>query len=49
MTDIPIHVLLLTWSSLMLLGVCLASATAQYRRSQQAQAALVTVRRDAKR
>lgn len=49
MTDIPIHVLLLTCSSFMLLGVCLASAAAQYRRSQQAQAAVVTVRRPADR
>jgi hypothetical protein len=49
MTDISIHVLLLTCSSFMLLGVCLASATAQYLRSQQSQAAVVTVRRHANR
>jgi len=49
MTDISIHVLLLTCSSFMLLGVCLASATAQYLRSQQAQTAVVTFRRPANR
>ena len=49
MTDIPIHLVLLTCSSFMLLGVCLASATAQYLRSQQSQAAVVTARRRANR
>jgi hypothetical protein len=33
----------------MLLGVCLASATAQYLRSQQAQVAVVTARQPASR
>jgi hypothetical protein len=49
MTDIPIHLLLLTCSSFMLLGVCLASATAQYLRSQQAPVAVVTARQPASR
>ncbi len=49
MTDIPIHLVLLTCSSFMLLGVCLASATAQYLRSQRSQTAVVTVRQPANR
>lgn len=49
MTDVPIHLVLLTCSSFMLLGVCLASATAQYLRSQRSQTAVVTVRQPANR
>lgn len=45
MTDIPIYFLLLACCSFMLLGVSVASATAQYLRSQQAQAAVVTVQK----
>ena len=44
MTDIPIYFLLLACGSLMLLGNSIASATAQYLRSQQAQAAVVTIK-----
>ena len=41
MTDIPIYFLLLACGSFMLLGISVASATAQYLRSQQAQADVV--------
>lgn len=49
MSDIPIYVLLLACGWFMMLGVSVASATAQYLRSQRAQAARVTVRRPANR
>lgn len=49
MSDIPIYVQLLACGSFMLLGVSVASATAQYLRSQQTQAARVAVRRPANR
>ncbi|WP_422030355.1 hypothetical protein [Reyranella sp.] len=41
MTDIPIYFLLLACASFMLLGISVASATAQYLRSQQAQAVAI--------
>ena len=41
MTDIPIYFLLLACGSFMLPGISVASATAQYLRSQQAQAVVV--------
>ena len=41
MTDIPIYFLLLSCGSFMLLGISVASATAQYLRSQQAQPVVV--------
>lgn len=44
MTDIPIYFLLLACASFMLLGISVASATAQYLRSQEAQAVVVTVK-----
>jgi len=44
MTDIPIYFLLLACGSFMLLGVSMASATAQYLRSQQAKAVTVVKR-----
>jgi hypothetical protein len=43
MTDFPIYVLLIC-SSLMLLGISVASATAQYLRSQQARATVATIK-----
>lgn len=49
MIDIPIYFLLLACGSFMLLGISVASATAQYLRSQQSQAVVVTVRRPANR
>jgi len=45
MTDFPIYVLLLACGSFMLLGISVASATAQCLRSQQAQAAIVKIKR----
>jgi hypothetical protein len=45
MTDFPINVLLLACGSFMLLGISVASATAQCLRSQQAQAAVVKIKR----
>ena len=44
MTEIPIYFLLLACGSFMLLGISVASATAQYLRSQQAQAVVITVK-----
>jgi hypothetical protein len=44
MTDFPIFFLLLACGSFMLLGISVASATAQYLRSQQAKAAVVTIK-----
>ena len=44
MTDFPIYFLLLACGSFMLLGISVASATAQYLRSQQAHAAVVTIK-----
>lgn len=44
MTDTPIYFLLFACASFMLLGISVASATAQYLRSQQAQAVVVTVK-----
>lgn len=41
MTDIPIYFLLLACASFLLLGISVASATAQYLRSQQAQAVAI--------
>lgn len=41
MTDIPIYLLLLACGSFMLLDISVASATAQYLRSQQAKAVVV--------
>ncbi len=38
MTDIPTYIGLLACASLTLLGISMASATAQYMRSQEAQA-----------
>lgn len=49
MTDLPIYFLLLACGSVMLLGISVASATAQYLRSKQAQAVRVTVRQPARR
>ena len=48
MTDIPIYVLL-TCSSLMLLGISVASATAQFLRSQETRAIVATARRSSDR
>ena len=48
MTDIPIYFLLLACGSFMLLGISVASATAQYLRSQHAQA-VVVARKPARR
>jgi hypothetical protein len=44
MADIPIYFLLLACGSFLLLGISVASATAQYLRSQQAKAAVVVKR-----
>lgn len=49
MSDLPIYFLLLACGSFMLLGISVASATAQYLRSQQAQAAVVTIKRPVNR
>jgi len=49
MSDLPIYVLLLACGSVMLLGLSVASATAQYLRSKQGQPVRVTVRQPAKR
>jgi len=47
MTDILIYFLLLACGSFTLLGISLASATAQYLRSQQAEAVVVVVKQPA--
>jgi hypothetical protein len=44
MSDIPIYFLLLACGSFMLLGVSVASATAQYLRSHQPKAVTVVKR-----
>ncbi len=44
MTDIPIYFLLLACGSFLLLGISVASATAQYLRSHQTQAVVVAKR-----
>jgi len=49
MTDLPINLLLLACGSVMLLGISVASATAQYMRSKQVQPVRVTVRQSDKR
>jgi hypothetical protein len=49
MTGLPIYLLLLACGSVMLLGISVASATAQYMRSKEAQAVRVTARRPARR
>ncbi len=49
MTDLQIYLLLLACGSVMLLGIAVASATAQYMRSKQVQAVRVTVRQPARR
>lgn len=41
MSDIPFYFLLLACASFMLLGISVASATAQYLRTQQAQAVAI--------
>ncbi|MGQ3297526.1 hypothetical protein [Reyranella sp.] len=44
MNDIPIYFLLLACGSFMLLGISVASATAQYLRSQQARPVMIVKR-----
>ena len=44
MTDFPLHLLLLACGSFMLLAISMASATAQYLRSKQADAVVVVVK-----
>lgn len=44
MTDIPVYFLLLACASFLLLGISLASATAQYLRSKQADPVVVVVK-----
>lgn len=49
MSDLPVLFLLLACGSVLLLGISVASATAQYMRSKQAQPVRVTVRQPARR
>jgi hypothetical protein len=44
MTDIPVYFLLLACGSFLLLGISMASASAQYLQSKQAETALVLVK-----
>jgi hypothetical protein len=49
MTDIPIYFLLFACASFMLLGISVASATAQYLRSQEAQTVTVAAKQPGRR
>ena len=49
MSDLPVLFLLLACGSVLLLGISVASATAQYMRSKQAQPVRVAVRQSDKR
>ena len=44
MTDIPAYFLLLACGSFLLLGISMASASAQYLRSKQADAVVIVVK-----